>query len=88
MYTNEEIARMRAKRKADQEALKAKRDAQALYRYVGMACHPSGITLTRTGNTIGSVVSQLSNSMELYYVSMNNLLAEGESFEIKITREK
>lgn len=87
MYTNEEIARMRAKRKADQEALKAKRDAQALYRYVGSVSH-SGMTLTRTGNTIGSVVSQLSNSMELYYVSMNNLLAEGESFEIKITREK
>lgn len=87
MYTTEEIERMRAKRKADLEALNAKRETQNQYRYVGNVDH-MGVQLTRSGNTIGSVVSQLSNSMELYFVSQNNMLEEGDSIEIRITREK
>ena len=87
MYTTEEIERIRAKKRADTEALNAKREAQSKYRYVGNVDH-MGVQLTRSGNTIGSVVSQLSNSMELFFVSQNNMLEEGDSIEIRITREK
>ena len=73
--------------KTEIEALNAKREAQSKYRYVGHVDH-MGVKLTRSSNTIGNVVSQLSNSMEMYLVSQNNMLGEGESIDIKITREK
>ena len=87
MYTTEEIERIRAKKRADTEALNAKREAQSKNRYVGNV-DPMGVQLTRSGNTIGNVVSQLSNSMELFFVSQNNMLEEGDSIEIRIIREK